>query len=118
MDDEKRVATREFDALAREKLKSAALAERVAVLENEKRELEESLDRIKNNPLWKASAPARAFIHWVIRQVDRVKNQGSLRGVIARIRYKKRERRHSRATAPAASPMRNRERGSRRRNLT
>ncbi len=92
MDDEKRVATREFDALAREKLKSAALAERVAILENEKRELEESLDRIKSNPLWKASAPARAFIHWVIRQIDRVRNQGSLRGVVARIRYKKRER--------------------------
>ncbi|MCR5178686.1 MAG: glycosyltransferase family 2 protein [Lachnospiraceae bacterium] len=92
MDDEKRVATREFDALAREKLKSAALAERVAVLENEKRELEESLDRIKSNPLWKASAPLRAFIHWVIRQVDRVRNQGSLRGVVAKIRYKKRER--------------------------
>ncbi|MCR5675577.1 MAG: glycosyltransferase [Lachnospiraceae bacterium] len=92
MDDDRRVATREFDALAREKLKSAALAERVAVLENEKRELEFSLNRIKSNPLWKASAPARAVMHWCIRQIDRVRNQGSLRGVIARIRYKKKER--------------------------
>ena len=40
MEEDKRVATREFDALAREKLKSAALAERVAVLESEKLELE------------------------------------------------------------------------------
>ena len=84
--------TREFDALAREKLKSAALAERVAVLENEKRELEFALNRIKNNPLWKLSAPARGLMHWCIRQIDRVRNQGSLRGVIAKIRYKKRER--------------------------
>ena len=92
MEDDKRVATREFDALAREKLKSAALAERVAVLENEKRELEYALNRIKSNPIWKASAPARAVMHWCIRQIDRVRNQGSLRGVIAKIRYKKKER--------------------------
>ena len=92
MEEERRVATREFDALAREKLKSAALAERVAMLENEKRELEFQLDRIKGNPIWKASAPARAVMHWVIRQFDRLRNQGSLRGVIARIRYKRKER--------------------------
>lgn len=92
MEEDKRVATREFDALAREKLKSAALAERVAVLENEKRELEFSLNRIKNNPIWKASAPARALMHWCIRQIDRVRNQGDLRGVIAKIRYKKKEK--------------------------
>ena len=92
MEEERRVATREFDALAREKLKSAALAERVAMLENEKRELEFQLNRIKGNPIWKASAPARAVMHWVIRQFDRLRNQGSLRGVIARIRYKRKER--------------------------
>ncbi len=92
MDDEGRVATQEFDALAREKLKSAALAERVAELESENRELEESLSRIKNHPLWRLSAPLRGFLHWVRRQIDRVRNQGDLRGVIAKIRYKKKER--------------------------
>ncbi|MBR5115505.1 MAG: glycosyltransferase, partial [Lachnospiraceae bacterium] len=92
MEEEKQFDTREFDALAREKLKSAALAERVAVLENEKRELEFALNRIKNNPLWKLSTPARMMMHWCIRQIDRVRNQGSLRGVIAKIRYKKKER--------------------------
>ena len=31
------------------------------------------LDRIKNNPVWKASTPLRKCMHFAIRQVDRVK---------------------------------------------
>ena len=30
------------------------------------------LDRIKNNPLWKASAPARKCMHFIIRQKEDV----------------------------------------------
>ena len=79
-------------AYEREKLKSADLAEKVADLEDKNLELQFKLDRIKNNPIWKASTPARNTMHWVIRQRDRLRNQGSVRGVIAKIKYKQIEK--------------------------
>ncbi len=79
-------------AYEREKLKTADLAGRIAELEDKNQELEFKLGRIKNNPIWKASTPARNAMHWVIRQRDRVRNQGSLRGVIAKIKYKQIEK--------------------------
>ncbi|SFC78039.1 glycosyltransferase family 2 protein [Butyrivibrio sp. YAB3001] len=79
-------------AYEREKLKSADLAERIAELEDKNQELQFKLDRIKNNPIWKASTPARNTMHWVIRQRDRIRNQGSLRGVVAKIKYKQIEK--------------------------
>ncbi len=79
-------------AYEREKLKTADLAEKVADLEDKNQELQFKLDRIKNNPIWKASTPARNTMHWVIRQRDRLRNQGSVRGVIAKIKYKQIEK--------------------------
>ncbi len=75
-----------------EHLKNADLAGRVAELCAEVDDLSFKLNRIKSNPLWKASKPARVMMHFVLRQVRRVKNQGSLRGVMAKIRYKKNEK--------------------------
>ncbi|MGN0376591.1 MAG: glycosyltransferase family 2 protein [Suilimivivens sp.] len=80
------------EAYEKEHIKTADLAERVAVLEAKNEELNFKLNRIKNNPLWKASAPLRKCMHFVIRQKDRVKNCGNLRGVIAKLKYKKIER--------------------------
>ena len=79
-------------AYEKEKLKTAELAGRIAELEDKNQELEFKLNRIKNNPIWKASTPARNAMHWVIRQRDRIRNQGSLRGVIAKIKYKQIEK--------------------------
>jgi len=79
-------------AYEKEKLKSAELASRIAELEDKNQELQFKLDRIKNNPIWKASTPARNTMHWVIRQRDRIRNQGSLKGVIAKIKYKQIEK--------------------------
>ncbi len=79
-------------AYEREKLKTADLAGRIAELEDKNQELEFKLNRIKNNPIWKASTPARNAMHWVIRQRDRLRNQGSLKGVIAKIKYKQIEK--------------------------
>lgn len=79
-------------AYEKEKLKTADLAGRIAELEDKNQELEFKLNRIKNNPIWKASTPARNTMHWVIRQRDRIRNQGSLRGVIAKIKYKQIEK--------------------------
>lgn len=80
------------EAYEKEHIKTADLAERVAVLEAKNEELNFKLSRIKNNPLWKASAPLRRSMHFVIRQRDRLKNCGSIRGVLAKLDYKKIER--------------------------
>ncbi|MCQ2519017.1 MAG: glycosyltransferase family 2 protein [Lachnospiraceae bacterium] len=72
--------------------RNALLAERIAELEEEKEELSFKLNRIKNNPLWKASAPARKAMHFCIRNMRRIKNLGGPRGILAKIDYKKREK--------------------------
>ncbi len=76
----------------REHLKCAELAGRIADLEAKNEELEWKLNRIKKNPLWKVSKPARNVVHWIIRQKDRLKNCGGPRGVLHKLDYKKREK--------------------------
>lgn len=80
------------EAYEREHYKSVYLANRVAELEDTVDDLQFKLNRIKNNPVWKASAPARKCMHWMIRQRDRLKNCGDLQGVWAKIKYKAYER--------------------------
>lgn len=76
----------------KEHIKCADLAGRIADLEEKNEELEWKLGRIKNNALWKMTGPMRKCMHWAIRQRDRIKNQGSIKGVLRKIDYKKRER--------------------------
>ena len=80
------------EAYEKEHLKNADLAGRIADLEAKNEELEYKLGRIKNNPLWKASKPARDAVHYVNRQVTRLKNCGGPRGVMAKLNYKDREK--------------------------
>lgn len=79
------------EAYEKEHLKNARLAGRIAALEEEKDLLEFKLNRIKNNPLWKHTGGLRKVMHAAIRQGNRVKNCGGLRGIAAKIDYKKRE---------------------------
>lgn len=79
-------------AYEKEHIKCADLAGRVAELEEKNDELNFKLNRIRNNPLWKMSAPLRRVMHYCIRQRGRLKNCGNLRGVWAKIKYKERER--------------------------
>lgn len=79
-------------AYEEEHLRNANLAGRIADLEAKCDDLNFKLNRIKSNPLWKMSSPLRKCMHWGIRQATRIKNCGSLRGVISKIKYKKRER--------------------------
>ena len=80
------------EAYENEHIKCADLAARIAELEAKNEELEWKLGRIKNNPLWKASKPARDWMHWAIRQKDRIANCGGPKGVIRKLDYKKREK--------------------------
>lgn len=79
-------------AYEKEHQKNAALAERVAALEDANSDLQFKIDRIKNNPLWKLSKPARNVMHAMKRQMDRVRNLGGARGFLAKLDYKKREK--------------------------
>lgn len=72
--------------------RNALLAERIAELEEEKEELSFKLNRIKTNPLWKATGPLRRFYHFCKRNLTRVKNLGGIHGILAKIDYKKREK--------------------------
>ena len=86
---------KQFDyksAYESERLKTADLSERIAKLEEERDEAIRKLDKIKGSKLWALSSPFRKFYHYVKRQNTRVKNLGSIRGIIAKIGYKKRER--------------------------
>lgn len=80
------------EAYEKEHIKCADLASRVAELEEKNDALNFKLNRIKNNPLWKMSAPLRKVIHYCIRQRNRLKNCGNLRGIWAKAKYKERER--------------------------
>lgn len=80
------------ESYERELVKTADLAERIAALEAKNEELNYKLNRIKSNPLWKLTAPLRKGLHFVIRQRDRIKNCGNLRGVLSKIKYKKHEK--------------------------
>ncbi len=79
------------EAYEKEHIKCADLASRVAELDEKNEELAFKLNRIKNNPLWKLSAPLRKVMHYMIRQRDRLKNCGNLRGIWAKVKYKQRE---------------------------
>ncbi len=80
------------EAYEKEHIKCAGLAGRVAELEEKNEELNFKINRIKNNPIWKMSAPLRKVMHYCIRQKDRLRNCGNLRGIWAKVKYKQRER--------------------------
>ena len=75
----------------KEHLRNADLGGRIAELEAQVDDLKFKLNRIKTNPVWKASAPARKAMHFCIRQGRRLKNCGSIKGVIHKIKYKQNE---------------------------
>ena len=76
----------------KEHRKNAELAGRIAELEEANDYLEFRLDRIHNNPVWKATGGLRKVMHAVLRQTTRLKNCGGPRGVVAKLKYKKREK--------------------------
>ena len=76
----------------KEHLHNADLSGRVAELEAEVDDLKFQLNRIKTNPIWKASAPARKCMHFCIRQGRRIKNCGSIKGILSKVEYKKHEK--------------------------
>lgn len=92
------------EAYEKEHMKNADLAGRIADLEMQNEELQFKIDRIKNNPLWKLSKPARNFVHWCVRQETRIKNCGGPKGIVRKIQYKKREKKAMRRYGTESFP--------------
>lgn len=76
-------------AYEQEKARAASLAGRLADARNEADNLQFQLDRIKTNPLWKASKPLRQGMHWGLRNYRRVRNLGGPKGIARKLRQKK-----------------------------
>ena len=75
-------------AYEQEKARAASLAGRLADARNEADSLQFQLDRIKNNPLWKASKPLRQTMHWGLRNYRRLRNLGGPKGIARKLKQK------------------------------
>lgn len=76
-------------AYEQEKVRAASLAGRLADAKNEADSLQFQLDRIKNNPMWKASKPLRQTMHWGLRNYRRIRNLGGPKGIVRKLKQKK-----------------------------
>lgn len=91
-------------AYEQEKARAAALAGRLADAKNEADNLQFQLDRIKNNPLWKASKPLRQTMHWGLRNYRRLRNLGGPRGIARKLKQKKIEAQAKKLHGTASFP--------------
>lgn len=91
-------------AYEQEKARAAALAGRLADAKNEADNLQFQLDRIKNNPMWKASKPLRQVMHWGLRNYRRLRNLGGPRGIARKLKQKKIEAQAKKLHGTASFP--------------
>lgn len=92
------------EAYEAEKARAASLAGRLADARNDADNLQFQLDRIKNNPIWKASKPLRAGMHWGLRNYRRVRNLGGPKDIARKIRQKKIEQEAKKLHGTASFP--------------
>ena len=91
-------------AYEQEKARAASLAGRLADAKNEADSLQFQLDRIKNNPMWKASKPLRQMMHWGIRNYRRIRNLGGPKGIARKLKQKKIEAQAKKLHGTASFP--------------
>lgn len=92
------------EAYEQEKARAASLAGRLADAKNEADNLQFQLDRIKTNPVWKASKPLRAGMHWGLRNYRRVRNLGGPKDIARKLRQKKMEQEAKKLHGTASFP--------------
>ena len=92
------------EAYEQEKARAASLAGRLADAKNEADSLQFQLDRIKTNPVWKASKPLRAGMHWGLRNYRRVRNLGGPKDIARKLRQKKIEQEAKKLHGTASFP--------------
>ncbi len=96
------------EAYEKEKEKCADLADQLIRVEWERDELQSKLDFIHNSAFWKMSKPARAMIHFFIKQMARVRRVIHPRDLIKKLKYKKREKQASLRFGTASFPSKER----------
>ena len=92
------------EAYEQEKMRAASLAGRLADAKNEADSLQFQLDRIKNNPMWKASKPLRVTMHWGLRNYRRIRNLGGPKDIARKLRQKKMEKEARKLHGTASFP--------------
>lgn len=80
------------EAYEKEKKKCDALAADLAAEKVRYEDVKGKLDHIKNSFFWKLSYPFRGFVHVVIRTKDRIVRCGNPKGIMRKIRNKRREK--------------------------
>lgn len=88
----------------KERQKSASLVGRLADAKNEAEYLQFQLNRIKNNPVFKATRPLRMNAHRAINLARRIKNLGGPRGIARKLRQKKLEKKAMKLHGTASFP--------------
>ena len=88
----------------KEAIKCSELAGKLSELEMKNEELEWNLGRIKGNVLWRMTGPLRKCMHWGIRQRDRLRNCGSIKGVFRKLDQKKLEKKAMHALGTGSFP--------------
>lgn len=91
-------------AYEKEKQKNTDLAAKLADAQAQAEDLDFKLKRIKNNPVWKLTAPLRSVMHWMIRMKDRILRLGNPKGVLRKLRSKMIEKRAMRQHGKASFP--------------
>lgn len=91
-------------AYEQEKARAASLAGRLADAKNEADSLQFQLDRIKNNPIWKASKPLRQTMHWGLRNYRRIRNLGGPKGIARKLKQKRIEAQAKKLHGTASFP--------------
>lgn len=91
-------------AYEKEKQKNNVLAGKLADAQTQIEDLDFKLKRIKNNPFWKLSKPARSLMHLIIRTKDRIVRYGNPKGIARKLKSKaiekKAQKKHGRASFP------------------
>lgn len=91
-------------AYEKEKQKNTDLAAKLADAQTKAEDLDFKLKRIKNNPVWKLTAPLRCVMHWMIRMKDRILRLGNPKGALRKLRSKMIEKRAMRQHGKASFP--------------
>lgn len=91
-------------AYEKEKQKNTDLAAKLADAQTKAEDLDFKLKRIKNNPVWKLTAPLRSVMHWMIRMKDRILRLGNPKGALRKLRSKMIEKRAMRQHGKASFP--------------
>lgn len=92
------------NALVCEKKKNEDMVSKLADAEREMEDLQFKLDRIKNNPFWKVTKPARVVIHFLIRTKNRIMRYGTPKGLARKIRSKMIEKQAMKKHGTASFP--------------